>query len=241
MIDQILDNREKCQPSKDAQEVRELVVTTDAGYNTSETTRHIAGKEGVIGIINYTSASSKAEYQKCNFDYNSEEDAYICPKTGKLLKRRASVKPPKGGVVYYACDFKDCPYRPACTSQQKRKPKSTATAPSSIDGTSAPPEAGPRKARRPTVRVITRYPYDHLRDAEKALVKSPEGQAALKRRRTTIEILWGNFKWNHHFRRLRSRGLSHAKAEYLLMCIATNLRCLGLALVSRGREQAASR
>ena len=232
MLDQVLDNREKCQPAKDAQEVRELVVVADAGFDTRENTKHIASKQGVVGIINYTSASSKAEYQKCHFDYDGEEDAYICPKTGKLLKRRKSVKPPKGGVVYYACDFRDCPYRAACTSLQKRKPKSTASVPPSIDGTSATPEAKPRKPRWPAVRVITRQPDDHLRDAAKALVKSPEGQAALKRRRTTIETLWANFKWNHHFRRFLLRGLIHNKGEFLLACTASNIFRLGRAMVS---------
>jgi transposase len=230
MLDQVLHNRAKCEATQDAQQ---LTIVADAGYDTRKLITHIAGKEGVVGIINYTCESSKAEYQKCNFDYDIEEDAYICPKTGTLLKRRASVKPPKGGVVYYACDFRDCPYRPDCTSQQKRKPKSTANSPSAIDGTNATPEAQPRKPRRPAVRVITRQPDDHLRDAVKARVKSPEGKAALQRRKTTIEILWANLKWNHDLRRFLLRGLTNTRGEFLLACIASNVWRLGRAIVSR--------
>lgn len=53
---------------------------------------------------------------------------------------------------------------------------------------------------------------------------SSEGQEALERRGTTIEGLFGHFKWNLRHGRFLRRGLKNVRSELLLLAISHNIR-----------------
>lgn len=55
---------------------------------------------------------------------------------------------------------------------------------------------------------------------------SPEGQAIYARRRELVEPVFGNLKFNLGFSRFSLRGLAQVRGEFLLICIAHNLKKL---------------
>jgi hypothetical protein len=55
---------------------------------------------------------------------------------------------------------------------------------------------------------------------------TPEGQAIYARRRELVEPVFGNLKFNLGFTRFSLRGLAKVKGEFLLLCIAHNLKKL---------------
>ena len=59
-----------------------------------------------------------------------------------------------------------------------------------------------------------------------AKLASPPGQAIYARRRELVEPVFGNLKFNMGFTRFNLRGLTQAKGEFLLLCIAHNLKKL---------------
>ncbi|QND61953.1 transposase (plasmid) [Mesorhizobium huakuii] len=74
-------------------------------------------------------------------------------------------------------------------------------------------------------RRITRSFDEDARDQVRALRETP-GYARSRRLRKRIERLFGHFKRNIAFRRLRLRGLSGAKEEFLLAAAVQNLQLL---------------
>ncbi len=65
--------------------------------------------------------------------------------------------------------------------------------------------------------------YQHERAMKKKL-SSVEGRAVYDRRKVMVEPVFGNIKFNLGFRQFVLRGLKKAKVEFLLMCIAHNLK-----------------
>jgi len=59
-----------------------------------------------------------------------------------------------------------------------------------------------------------------------AKLASPEGQAIYARRQSLVEPVFGNLKFNLGFSRFSLRGLARVKGEFLLLCIAHNLKKL---------------
>ena len=59
-----------------------------------------------------------------------------------------------------------------------------------------------------------------------AKLASPEGRAIYARRQSLVEPVFGNLKFNLGFTRFSLRGLAKVKGEFLLLCIAHNLKKL---------------
>jgi transposase len=82
--------------------------------------------------------------------------------------------------------------------------------------------------------VCTKERYRRLEVAETAVYErqvaaklaSPEGQAIYARRRELVEPVFGNLKFNLGFTRFSLRSLARVKGEFLLLCIAHNLKKL---------------
>jgi hypothetical protein len=82
--------------------------------------------------------------------------------------------------------------------------------------------------------VCTNGPYRRLEVAETCLFErelatklaSPAGQAIYARRRVLVEPVFGHFKHNLGFTCFSLRGLAKVKGEFLLLCIAHNLKKL---------------
>ena len=59
-----------------------------------------------------------------------------------------------------------------------------------------------------------------------AKLASPEGQAIYSRRQILVEPVFGNLKFNLGFTRFSLRGLARVRGEFLLLCLAHNLKKL---------------
>jgi len=82
--------------------------------------------------------------------------------------------------------------------------------------------------------ACTREPFRRLEVAETAAYEravarklaTPAGQAIYARRRELVEPVFGNLKFNLGFTRFSLRGLANVRGEFLLLCIAHNLKKL---------------
>ena len=77
------------------------------------------------------------------------------------------------------------------------------------------------------VRKIQRSVYEAARDVARAIAKTEEYQLS-QRQRKKPEMLFAHLKVPLHLRRLRLRGLSGAKDEFLMAATVQNLRRLAM-------------
>lgn len=73
-------------------------------------------------------------------------------------------------------------------------------------------------------RLISRDEREHLMQKMTDKLKTPEGRRKYGRRKYTVEPVFGDMKYNRNMRSLLLRGKLKAKGEFLIMCIAHNLR-----------------
>jgi transposase len=130
------------------------------------------------------------------FEYDRSCDRYRCP-NGQWLKR--SYQRRRNGVLKIT-------YR--STARQCRE---------------CPLKAACTRERYRSLEVAETYVYEQALAAKLA---SPEGQAIYARRRELVEPVFGNLKFNFGFTRFSLRGLAKVKGEFLLICMAHNLKKL---------------
>ena len=135
-----------------------------------------------------------------DFHWDAEADAYRCPQ-GKALKRnRRKSRTPRNGVtkadtVIYRASCSDCR---ACTIK-------------------------PRCCPNTSNRKIARSIYEDARDVARRVAQTSEyRQSACERKK--VEMLFAHLKRILKLDRLRLRGLSGARDEFLLAATAQNLR-----------------
>ena len=78
-----------------------------------------------------------------------------------------------------------------------------------------PPDADPSP-----LRATHRWPH---RNAMRERLRTPEGKARYKRRKQTVEPVFGQMKAVRRFRQFLCRGLAAVQAEWALVCTAHNL------------------
>src|SRR5277367_2281744 len=139
---------------------------------------------------------------RSNFVFDPESNLYVCP-GGKELRKyhRAFAKPRDGltkdGTMIYFARKRDCE---ACAL----KPKCCPNVPA---------------------RKIARSVHEAARDKARAIAKT-EAYAVSCRERKKVEMLFAHLKRILRLDRLRLRGPSGAKDEFLLAATAQNLRKL---------------
>lgn len=82
----------------------------------------------------------------------------------------------------------------------------------------------PRQHGRELVAPVGTNPITRILSIRR--MSSPDGKAASRERSSTIELVFGDMKWNHHLDRLRHRTLVKAKAEVLSFFVCRNLKKL---------------
>jgi transposase len=139
-------------------------------------------------------------FGRSDFTFDEENDVYTCP-NGTELRRfwRNYTKPrtdiTKSGEIKYRSRKTDCAGRPM-------------------------------KARccpNTEIRKVTRSVYEPARDVARAVRKTPAYRRT-RRQRKQVEMLFAHMKRILKVDRLRLRGLSGAKDEFLLTATAQNLR-----------------
>ena len=141
-------------------------------------------------------------FSRSDFTFDTERDLYVCPGGMKLRKYRRAFSTPREGVakdgaIRYRAAQHDCD---ACAL----KPKCCPNVPA---------------------RKIARSVHEAARDKARAIAKT-EAYAVSCRERKKVEMLFAHLKRILRLDRLRLRGPSGAKDEFLLAATAQNLRKL---------------
>jgi Transposase DDE domain len=147
---------------------------------------------------------TKGFFTRAEFTFDPQANVFICP--GEKQLRSTGLVREHGTVPYWASttDCRACPLKPRCTKGEKR--------------------------------IVTR----NLFEAERQHVRALKGTEAFERsarERRKVEMAFAHLKRNLGFRRLRLRlrlrGITGAKDEFLLAATVQNLRKLARFLAYR--------
>jgi hypothetical protein len=141
-------------------------------------------------------------FSRSDFAFDAERDLYVCPEGKELKRYRRSFSTPRDGVrkdgaIGYRASKFDCE---ACPLKPKCCPNAVA-------------------------RKIARSIYEAARDKARAIAKTA-AYVVSRRERKKVEMLFAHLKRILRLDRLRLRGPSGAKDEFLLAATAQNLRKL---------------
>jgi transposase len=139
-------------------------------------------------------------FTRCEFTWEAEADRYICPAGKPLLRyRRRFSKPrtgiPKDDILRYRATKRDC------------------------EGCEYKPRCCPKTPSRKVVRSV----YESSRDVARAITETDAYHQSCNERKK-VEMLFAHLKRILKLDRLRLRGMSGARDEFLLAAIAQNLR-----------------
>lgn len=183
--------------------------TGDAGYGSEENYELLADKQ--MGVFlkypswyqEHSGKIKKKPYHKYNWDYNPEQDYFVCPQGQKLPFIEKTERTNKNGFVqtikiYESESCLNCPVFEACR--------------------------GEKASRESNRRVHVNENLEVHRAAVKASLASEEGIEKRSKRGVEVETPFGNMKFNMGHRRFILRGLDKVNIEFMLLAIAHNLR-----------------
>lgn len=171
-------------------------VTADAGYHSQENLQYAKDK----GLDAYI----PEKRNKIEFKYDEERDEYICP-AGKVLKFRTINRNRHGKFyrIYRCTECAGCLQAKACQGLSRKKKQK------------------PRNQRDLSILADTDRT---LRGEMQKKLSSADGKLIYALRKVIVEPVFGDIKFNMNFVKLLLRGLEGARIEYLLSCIAHNVK-----------------
>ena len=191
--------------TKDIFDINPERMIADTAYGTGPLLEWLVEGRGIAPHIPVVDKSGRTDgtFERADFAYDSENDAYICP-GGKELKqsRRAYTTPrtskaDKYGILRYRARKVDCD---GCQLKSRCCPK------------------------EPT-RKVTRSIHEPSRDVARNIYKTIDYAISCKLRKK-VEMLFAHLKRILKLDRLRLRGPCGAKDEFHLAATAQNLRKL---------------
>ena len=186
--------------------VRSSTVCADSGYGSEMNYEHMVSKQ-ITPFVKYNMfhAEMKRKRRKNaflieNMFYNKELDFYVCPmgqhlELVKQIKEKSDLGYESTKSVYRAKDCSRCPLRGMCYK-------------------------GKHNAR--TIEVNHRN--NELRAMARELLTSDEGLMHRSRRPIEPEAVFGQIKYDNHFKRFSYRGKRLVNAEFAAIAIAHNIR-----------------
>lgn len=181
-------------------------VVADSGYGNEANYAYMESN-GIDAYVKYNMfhAETKRRYANNGFlvqnmYYNAGEDYYVCP-MGQHMERCGTQHPVSDlgnrsdVAVYSAANCKGCPLRGLCYS-------------SAVD--------------RRTIKVNHRS--DSFRKRARELLTGERGMIHRSRRPIEPEIVFGDIKFNHGFRRFSLKSNRKVRVEFGLVALAHNLR-----------------
>lgn len=179
-------------------------VAADSAYGSASNLAWLVKEKQIAPHIPVFSKSQRTDgtWSREDFTWDSENDRYICPEGKALVQYHRTYATPRTGVDRDGCrryraTMKDCSVCPS-------KPICCPNAPA---------------------RKIPRDVNEDSRDIARAIAKTPEYERS-RHRRKKVEMLFAHLKRILHLGRLRLRGPSGARDEFLLAATAQNLRKL---------------
>ena len=187
--------------------VRYQNIIADAGYESEENYIYLEQQkqEPYIKPVMYEKwkkKSFKKDISKReNMHYNAEEDYYICANHKRLqakgLIHRTSASGYQAEITVYECeDCSNCTLKEKCTRAK-----------------------GNRKMQ------ISK-PFITKRQHSYENIKTELGTQLRMNRSIQVEGAFGVIKWDHEFNRFLRRGKNNVKTEFMLLCLAYNVRKL---------------
>ena len=179
-------------------------LVADTAYGSAEHLAWLTKKRGIIPFIPLIDKSERKDgtWSRSDFDWDEDNDRYICPEGNHLAITRQYHRDPRNkkprigrrkyGASKALCDL--------CPSKSKCCPNTN-------------------------TRYITREEHEDARDFARLALKAdfnPKAQAKRKK----VEMLFAHLKRILHLGRLRLRGPCGANDEFTLAAIAQNLRKL---------------
>jgi transposase len=170
-------------------------ILADGGYYSASNMQYIeAEKLDVYMPMGKGHGQSQGRFSADDFRYEESGDCFICP-AGQRLKYRWSRM--RGGIerrIYFSSRSK-CK---ACNYK-----------------------LGCTKGEYRALEISEVWKYEQ---AMKEKLSSAKGANLYGRRQVMVEPVFGNMKFNLGFGRFLLRGLKKVKGEFMLMCIAHNLK-----------------
>jgi transposase len=174
----------------------------DTAYGKAELLGWLVAEQGITPHIPVWDKSEEHDelFGRSDFAWEAEADRYLCPGGKPLLKNRRNFKKQRSHVtkaktIIYRASKKDCD---GCAMKARCCPGND-----------------PRK--------IARSIHEDARDLARALEPTEEFAQSCNERKK-VEMLFGHMKKILKVDRLRLRGLSGARDEFLLTATAQNLR-----------------
>ena len=186
--------------------VRSSTVCADSGYGSEMNYEHMVSKQ-ITPFVKYNMfhAEMKRKRRKNaflieNMFYNKGLDFYVCPmgqhlEFVKQIKEKSDLGYESTKSVYRAKDCSRCPLRGMCYK-------------------------GKHNAR--TIEVNHRN--NELRAMARELLTSDEGLMHRSRRPIEPEAVFGQIKYDNHFKRFSYRGKRLVNAEFAAIAVAHNIR-----------------
>ena len=192
-------------------------VLTDAGYFSADNVRDLADRhiDGYIaaGSDTWRTTQGQKLFGKGQFAYDQPTDTFECPAHHRLphvADRKESVGGGQSRLVgVYRSD------RATCGACELKAQCLT-----------------PKQSRK----EITRGEDDAVRDAMKAKLRSPKGDALYRRRKGIAEPVFGILKETLGFRQWSLRGLKKVRGEFSLVTTAYDIRKIAKKIRRLGAE-----
>jgi hypothetical protein len=179
-------------------------LAADASYGSADMLGWLVDERGIEPHVKVLDKSERADgtFSRSDFAFDAERDLYVCPEGKELKRYRRAFSTPRDGVrkngtIGYRASKFDCD---ACPLKSKCCPNDVA-------------------------RKIARSIYEAARDKARAIAKTA-AYVVSRRERKKVEMLFAHLKRILRLDRLRLRGPSGAKDEFLLAATAQNLRKL---------------
>ena len=179
-------------------------LVADAGYGSADMVGWLVDERGIEPHVKLMDKSERMDgtFSRSDFIYDPEANVYVCPGGKELKKYHRNFSKPrdgltKSGTLLYFARKHDCD---VCALKPKCCPNMPA-------------------------RKIPRSIHEAARDKARAIAKT-EAYAVSRRERKKVEMLFAHLKRILGLGKLRLRGPSGAKDEFLLAATAQNLRKL---------------
>src|SRR5580658_5355736 len=179
-------------------------LVADGGYGSADMVGWLVVERGIEPHVKLIDKAERTDgtFSRSDFTFDTERDLDVCPGGKELRKYRRAFSMPregiaKDGAIRYHAAQHDCH---ACALKLQCSPNVPA-------------------------RKIARSVHEAARDKARAIAKT-EAYAVSCRERKKVEMLFAHLKRILRLDRLRLRGPSGAKDEFLLAATAQNLRKL---------------
>ena len=174
----------------------------DTAYGTAEFLGWMVKDKGIEPHVPVWDKGERTDgtFSRSDFSFDEEADEYACPNNKQLKRSRRKFKQQRTGItkantIIYRSSKHDCEVCPL-------KPRCCANTP---------------------YRKVTRSVHEAARDVARQVSRTPAYRRT-RRQRKQVEMLFAHMKRILKMDRLRLRGLSGARDEFLLTATAQNLR-----------------